>query len=62
MYTALRQAYLGIDGARLRALRERYPAYRYFITEKSHALDFEPVVRTSAFVVYDLARPDGAAR
>ena len=61
MYTALRNAYLGIDDEKLLELRKKYPAYRYFITEKDHSLDFQPAIRTSAFVVYDLSRPGGSA-
>jgi hypothetical protein len=61
MYTVLRNAYLGIDGKRLRELRQKYPSYRYFITEKGHALDFRPALTTRAFVVYDLLEAEGSA-
>jgi hypothetical protein len=62
MYTTLRNAYLRIDGRRLRELRQEYPAYRYFITERRHSLDFQALVLTEAFAVYDLARPIGPAQ
>jgi hypothetical protein len=61
IYTALRKAYLDIDGQKLMELRQKYPAYRYFITEKGHSLDFQAAIRTSAFVVYDLSMPVGSA-
>jgi hypothetical protein len=61
MYTVLRNAYLSIDDEKLRELRQKYPAYRYFITEKDHSLDFQPAVRTRAFVVYDLSKSEGSA-
>jgi len=56
-FTAMRTAYLSIDGPRARRLLERYPGYPYFLSEASHLLPFRVVARNAAFVLYDMRAP-----
>ncbi len=56
-FSAMREAFLSIDGKKARSLFARYPAYPYFVTEARHSLPFRAVARNGAFVVYDLAAP-----
>jgi len=55
--SVMRRAYLNIDEHKATGLYEKYPAYRYLITENQHQLRFEAVVQSEVFVVYDLAKP-----
>jgi hypothetical protein len=60
-FTRLRQAYLEIDGARARELRQRYPDFRYLITESAHGLPFEVILAADGFIVFDLDAPSDTA-
>jgi len=60
LYTAMRNAYLAIDAAKIARLRAKYPSYRYFVTELNHRLPFGRIAETGAFVIYDLESPAGS--
>jgi len=55
--SVMRKAYLNINERKATGLYEKYPAYRYLISESQHQLRFEAVVQSEVFVVYDLAKP-----
>ena len=57
--TQMRSAYLAIDGSHVEKLHSRYPSFRYLVTEKAHALPYEPAFGENGFIVYDLERPTG---
>ncbi|MDB4973030.1 MAG: hypothetical protein JWN48_1371 [Myxococcaceae bacterium] len=52
--TTMRDAYLRVDTGRAQALALKYRSFRYFVTERSHRLQFPVQASTAQFVVYDL--------
>lgn len=56
-FTQIRSAYLGIDGPHVEKLKARYPSFRYFVTEKAHAIPYKAAFESSGLVAYDLERP-----
>ena len=44
-----------ITGKDVRLLKEKYPGYRYFLTEFGHKLPYPIIFKNSHFLLYDLA-------
>ena len=54
LYSAMQKRYLSLDGDYIELLKEKYPGYRYFLTEKGHKLPFLVIFKNSHFLLYDL--------
>ena len=54
LYTAMRQQYLSLNVDNIKVLKEKYPGYQYFFTEKGHMLPYSLIYRNEHFLLYDL--------
>lgn len=53
-YSFIRSHYLKINNQKIREIQSKYPTFNYFITEKSHILDFEKVYSDTKFIIYKI--------
>jgi hypothetical protein len=56
LYPKMQERYLSLDGAYIEFLKEKYPGYRYFLTEKGHKLPYLLIFKNSHFLLYDLTQ------
>ena len=54
LFPTLRQRYLSLDENYVEFLKEKYPEYRYFLTEASHGLPYPIAFKNAHFILYDL--------
>jgi hypothetical protein len=53
-YLTMRQRYLSINDEIVEDLKEKYPGYRYFFTEKGHELSYPVSYQNLHLIIYDL--------
>lgn len=56
-FSAMRNAYLALDGAKLARFSAKYPEYPLFLAEARQSLPYAVVAENPAFVLYDLRAP-----
>lgn len=54
LYPFLRKKYLSLTKVKLDKLRAKYPGYDYFLTEKSHSLDYPLLFENEFFRLYNI--------
>ena len=50
----MRERYLSQDDTDIKRLQEKYPGYDYFLTEKSHSLDYPILFENEFLRLYDI--------
>jgi hypothetical protein len=55
LYDVLRERYLSLVESDIESLKKKYPGYDYFLTEKSHSLDYPLIFENEFFLFYDIS-------
>ena len=55
VYDVLRERYLSLVESDIESLKKKYPGYDYFLTEKSHSLDYPLIFENEFFRFYDIS-------
>ncbi len=54
LYSDLRRRYLKINDDKIVYLKNKYPEYKYFITESGHELNYEKVFEDNFYIIYKI--------
>ena len=50
----LRRRYLKISDDKITYLKNKYPEYKYFLTESGHKLNYEKVFEDNFYIIYKI--------